>query len=63
MMMMMMMVIIIIIIIIIIIMSQISNKVLNEKFGSHNRKTFNRFTAQDSSRPSNITHYTKHPAV
>jgi hypothetical protein len=33
--------------------------VLNEKFGSHNRKIFNRFTTKESSCPSNITHYTK----
>jgi hypothetical protein len=37
-------------------MSQISNEELNEKFGSHNRKTFNKFTTKDSSCPSNITH-------
>ena len=44
-------------------MSQINNKMLNEKFGSHNRKTFNEFTTKDNSCPSDITHYTKRTAV
>jgi hypothetical protein len=38
------------------------NKYFEEKFGSHARKTFNRFTTTDSS-TCNITHNTESTAV
>jgi len=40
----------------------ISNKRFEEKFGSHTRKTFNRFTTSDGY-SSNITHNNKSTAV